>query len=73
MEWQPIETAPKDGVFLGVRKEEGKPIRYWVISGLHMEYAYDDKDTTKGLTWNSVDGMYGIRLTHWMPLPQPPK
>ena len=67
-EWQPIESAPKDGtvVFLGWESKEGEII--------HPE--------ERGL-WNFVidewchdgeleDYYVMFHPTHWMPLPEPP-
>jgi hypothetical protein len=63
MEWQPIETAPKDGRLILARNATGDD---W--SGTFVAY------------WSTVknDWMYSIErvapeLTHWMPLPEPPK
>ncbi len=73
MEWQPISSAPKDGTsFLGVRVSSGKSPVIWLITGLHMEYGSLNDDGTKGLTWNGQGALYGIKITHWMPLPIPP-
>lgn len=56
-EWQPIETAPKDGTeVLTFRK-----------AGLQA-VAFD----TGELGWLCSDGMYLLDVTHWMPLPAPP-
>lgn len=62
-EWQPIETAPKDGTqFLGW--DQGYFIVvYWEI----------DDDVEEDQCWRisySGDLMFP---THWMPLPEPPK
>lgn len=66
-EWQPIETAPKDGTqFLGIRMGGHNDPTFFLIEGLHMKYATHQ-------TWNGAGGQYGIRLTHWMPLPNPPE
>jgi hypothetical protein len=62
-EWQPIETAPKDGTaFLGYNA--GRE-RIYLIESVHVEY---DSKTT----WQDRAGYYNITLTHWMPLPPPP-
>jgi hypothetical protein len=68
-QWQPIETAPKDGtLFLAfvkwkIRKRSGQMIE--IIS-----WEKDDKD------WISLMGGLldkAFTATHWMPLPEPPK
>lgn len=69
-EWQPIETAPKDG-------------RLIVVHGIEPgEYGYtEDRPNTTVARWayggwqpTRGGGRYdhGIRPTHWMPLPEPP-
>ena len=73
MNWQPIETAPKDGSI--------------VVAGAYMdEYAGEYEPIQTGrLIWEvelaRFDGRWLstdldealICPTHWMPLPQPPK
>lgn len=58
--WLPIETAPKDGArFLAWRKHATRPLiaRYW-----------------KDFDWfEDEDGVHLYHLTHWQPLPTPPK
>lgn len=65
MEWQPIETAPKDRTILvtestGMRIDQ---VRWgnWVNSSTH--------------NWidNDLNGHPNAAITHWMPLPEPPK
>lgn len=62
-EWQPIETAPKDGtkvmLYVGDCLEWITAPWYW--------------DTRDGL-WKNTIGQYMETpfITHWMPLPQPP-
>ena len=56
--WQPIESAPKDGTeFLAIAHETV----FWVVF-------FDGKDFQCVATGNHVGP-----LTHWMPLPAPPK
>jgi hypothetical protein len=59
MEWQPIETAPKDGtlVLLGNANNPEWPLRC---------RRWDDE------TWGHWRGQDGDEATHWMPLPAPP-
>lgn len=78
VEWQPIETAPRDGTkFLAwCDAWEGE------IHGVeHRQFAAitGDKpgpsDSNKEPVWWPVDGdAYAVwyRATHWMPLPAPP-
>lgn len=69
-EWQPIESAPKDGtrVWLWVsdtfvggwwndNRYAAKPRPYWS----------NDKENVRGTTWARNN-----QPTHWMPLPTPP-
>ena len=70
MEWQPIETAPKDGTGhvrgLWVHSAKtGKAIYWEAIAG----YVNDDGDFVdhdSNAPWRADD------YTHWMPLPAPP-
>lgn len=63
MEWQPIETAPKDGdtrVLLGrIGYAEQMAVAWW-------------SNRLDG--WVTVIGGHTFsEASHWMPLPQPPK
>jgi hypothetical protein len=63
MEWQPIETAPKDGRLSLVRKSGGDEwcgtfTAYWSAARGAWFYSQDRSVATP---------------THWMPLPNPPK
>ena len=58
IEWQPIETAPKDiGAIIGSNGQ-------WVLA---MRWA------TNGMAWTSEYHRSAVVPTHWMPLPNPPK
>ena len=56
-EWQPIETAPRDGKIILIYGEdfgvtEGRCDQgYWLVFWYHTD----------------------VNPTHWMPLPEPPK
>ncbi|WP_373318459.1 DUF551 domain-containing protein [Laribacter hongkongensis] len=72
MEWQPIETAPKDGTeFDAWSKFGGRvPNVFWgnptssrTTSKCFCVYEYE---------WHVVPVLDNT-LTHWMPLPAPPK
>jgi hypothetical protein len=76
-EWQPIETAPKDGtaillhnnIALGIKGKKAKEC--------------DDTNTVVGAWWGDNEWICYMGLvrdpncpfnpTHWMPLPNPPK
>jgi hypothetical protein len=64
-EWQPIETAPRDGRrVLLCRAKHPEP---W---SAHTGYWHKSREI-----WSPM-GMYPERNpnpTHWMPLPEPPK
>lgn len=73
--WQAIETAPKDGnVYLGFDRGDG--VNFGVIAIRWVDADEDDPDY--GEYWHaseigSGDELYGVNLTHWQPLPEPPK
>lgn len=60
MNWQPIETAPKDGAIL-----------VW-MDGYIIEVRWTNESVKPG--WVSAETGYkvGSAPTHWMPLPAPP-
>ena len=66
-EWQPIETAPRDGMpILGARLDcNDQYVMYWM----------EEDETAPKYRWAIIDGgvMHKDALTHWMPLPDPPK
>ena len=77
MEWQPIETAPRDAEFLAYDSRTKK-----------QSVAYLSVHKMKGGEWvrvypTQMDGEFGPAyedfgfnsedVTHWMPLPEPPK
>ena len=83
MEWQPIETAPKDGRLFDVwcgDESDGLGVRFTDVlmrgdkSG--FGYVIHLKD---GVTWQYLDARDEDSIfphwtpTHWMPLPEPPK
>ena len=64
VQWQPIETAPKDGtqIMLWITGLEPRPrIGFWSERGIDSG-------------WYSLQSQYfiGFDVTHWMPLPSPP-
>lgn len=64
-DWQPIETAPKDGtrILLHLRQdEEGDYVRigYWGKWNGHLS------------TWCLAEGDGDDNPTHWQPLPERP-
>lgn len=66
-QWQPIETAPRDGGFCIAAKKAN-----WV-KGFH-HFPYPLKQRWNGKKWEADDGkIYYPQPTHWMPLPNPPR
>ena len=61
-EWQPIETAPKDGTEILTIRSNGH-----IAKGVFYDNPFGRKDTvidnSSGKWWS---------VTHWMPLPSPP-
>jgi hypothetical protein len=60
MEWQPIETAPRDG----------KRVLVW-----HRHWYAPSTGQWYGDWWGLVYavGPFASQPTHWMPLPSPPE
>lgn len=67
-EWQPIETAPKDGsLFLGIARAGLR--NQWISQCKWV--GPDKRYPTAKLDWfMGVDGW--PQPSHWMPLPKPP-
>jgi hypothetical protein len=80
MEWQPIETAPKDGTWVLLAggdcyNDGGDPTERIVTAQCTNELNGRTMDDTRWqFAWYD-GGYYGEYLdpTHWMPLPEPPK
>jgi hypothetical protein len=74
MEWQPIETAPRDGsnVILG-HPEHKSVMGVWRL-GFSFEKLFSDANPVFYWAMNHED-TYGFDFepTHCMPLPDPPK
>ena len=66
MNWQPIETAPKDGrtiLLAGGFLSDGRP-------SVRTGYWHDGKRLK---AWfDTALGRCAMKPTHWMPLPDPP-
>jgi hypothetical protein len=81
MDWQPIETAPKDGTRVLVWGEpsghEGED-EHRVVSAWWGRLVAGQQEDENGEGWRfcSFDGGYYGEVydaTHWMPLPEPPE
>lgn len=60
-EWQPIDTAPKDGTSILGYDDHDMNIVYWSFSGWNLVCAGSYAEYTD---WDP---------THWMALPDPPR
>lgn len=79
-EWQPIETAPKDGSWiLAINNRGNQAVIIWSHSAPHWTERSDAprggwihpfSDGIQSTFWN---GGCGSVPTHWMPLPEPPE
>lgn len=65
MEWQPIETAPKDGTPIWLYTASGQCEGYWNYGEWVQDAIYCTYDGTGGPAFECSP-------THWMPLPPPP-
>ncbi len=69
-EWQPIETAPKDGTLIEIREKSGRvQIAQWGEPG-YNEPNWWVQLTQGGFSMNEYPT---TNVTHWRPLPAPPK
>lgn len=82
VQWQPIETALKDGTHVMLSRGDRVTLGNWesVISTSPEYHAngtylgqFEDGDSWEG--WMSWDGGFCEETppTHWQPLPEPPK
>ena len=74
-EWQPIETAPKDGTAVMLFSTTW-PKEWGDVPVIGKAYEVIDYETRQHISygWQDVDGCaFQEGLTHWMPLPEPPK
>lgn len=63
-DWQPIETAPKDGTHITLTNRRDLPATcHWFDGAWHL--SMNRYGPFSQWTWDAP--------THWMPLPQPPK
>lgn len=72
MNWQPIETAPKDGTMILAWCEHinAKYAKNAVAEGWAGPVVANwINHNGGGWTWHGLAGQF----THWMPLPEPPR
>lgn len=67
MEWNPIETAPRDGTVILACN-----INYVTYSPIAIRWQTYHPNSAGKITWRTLDG-WKAEVTHWMPLPEPPK
>ena len=67
IEWQPIETAPKDGTDILVMTGETMHVVRWI--NIHGDFDYWAVDDNK----HGPFTLRGKAPTHWIQLPEPPK
>lgn len=73
MEWQPIETAPKDGTrILVVSGEKGFYTAPGDIGVAHWEKQAFPNGVHEWVAVWCCDQVTTFKPTHWMPLPEPP-
>lgn len=68
VDWQPIETAPKDGNIM-VAYATGFGGAFGILPVVSVAFWYDIGDTPG---WNDLLYNTSSTPTHWMPLPEPP-
>lgn len=64
-QWQPIETAPKDGTYVLVCEKDNSAI-------YEARFMWDDWFPAMQSDSDEYDPMKGFP-SHWMPLPEPPQ
>ena len=75
MDWQPIETAPRDGTVILVFQGAGDG--FYTEKGQIGTARWREQLMLGGsMTWCAADCCDGVttydNATHWMPLPAPP-
>lgn len=74
MEWQPIETAPKDGTKVLLAYASGN-YRVIVSEWMTLETLKNGKTQSRSEYWVTpwVRMDSDPQPTHWMPIPDPPR
>jgi hypothetical protein len=68
-QWYPIETAPKDGTVIIVYGQF--PYKVNVQTVFYQTAAWESDEFRAG--WTNASSSWLSDVTHWMPLPPPPK
>jgi hypothetical protein len=79
-QWQPIETAPKDGTLIDLWVQSKGPVsRDSDEQCVYVEFRVPGAQRWGGEWLNAdgnphsdLDGFTNVEVTHWMPLPSPP-
>jgi len=72
-QWQPIETAPKDGTKIVVFNpdREEPEVAWYVPVVFHLD---DGEDSGVAWPWKTYDNAYKEEWPdHWQPIPKPPE
>lgn len=78
-EWQPIETAPKDGQYIiAGRFRNGDELCWvkhsrWMAAQEIAEFEGGDEEDYEAAWADGEDAGEPCYPTHWMPLPAPPQ
>ena len=76
-EWQPIDTAPKDGTIIIITTGDATGTGRWRrVASVDTLNDIDGIAQFKGVYgWHSVSDkrLNDAKITHWMPLPTPPQ
>lgn len=67
-EWNPIETAPKDGTYILAYSPLAHEFNY---SNIRVTYYRRSEDKQGFIGWGEFNSR-NWPPTHWMPLPEPP-
>ena len=70
-EWQPIETAPKDGT--DILLWLGEPFNQTRLAGFCRHWGTWVEEEPNDFLNEEIFGIGCNVPTHWMPLPEPPK
>ena len=71
MDWQPIETAPKDGTWFLVCCGDEGPESYCHAEFVPVADGLYRRNLIEYTEWRGFNNFH--RMTHWQHLPMPPK
>lgn len=72
-EWQPIETAPRDGTVILLTYADDVLVGAWDAGESRYPWKYLDAEWRRGKGLVPfMNGLASHAPTHWMPLPAPP-